>query len=158
MTKLMTRGGFYKHFKSKEGLYEEVLVAYAKHREQAAASSPIDGRDLARYIINTYVSREHLEDVDSHCPLMALPSDSSRSSDAVRQAYERVLEALVEIFSTNLDSQKQLTQRQVGLAAASTCVGAMVLARTVTDTCLADEICEAARAFANGAIIEGEHD
>jgi glutamine amidotransferase PdxT len=45
-----------------------------------------------------------------------------------------------------------MTARQQGLAIAATCVGAMVLARTVDDAELADEICEAARAFAAEAI------
>jgi hypothetical protein len=52
------------------------------------------------------------------------------------------------MFEANLRPDNGMSARQQGLAIAATCVGAMVLARTVDDPALADEICEAARAYA----------
>lgn len=148
----LTRGGFYNHFSAKKDLYAEILMAFAERQEAAIASAPQRGPALARQIVNGYVSRQHLEDLDGQCPLVALSSDVARAGPLVRAAHKKVLEALVEVFESNLAPQKNRTTRQRSLAAASTCVGAMVLARSVEDRNLADEICEAARRFAHDAI------
>ena len=150
----------YNHFKTKGDLYAMTLVAYAQGREEAAADTVACGPALAWRICDQYVSREHLDNVDGQCPLMALPSDAARAGPTVRAAYQRVLEALVEVFETNvgIDSKTGAktghktggseSARQQGLAIAATCVGSMVLARTIEDAELADEICAAARALA----------
>ena len=87
---------------------------------------------------------------------MALPSDVARAGPEVRRAYERVLEALVNIFESNAVPGIDLPPREQGLAVAATCVGAMVLARTIDDQNFADEIRDAAQAFADCVL--GWHD
>ena len=148
----LTRGGFYNHFKTKEDLYVATLVDYAMHKETGASNSSQCGPEIAWQIFDRYVSRQHLEDMGGHCPLMALPSDVARAGRRVRAAYQRVLEAMVGIFEANVGTVKNLSARQESLAIAATCVGAMVLSRTVDDSELADEICDAVRAFASDAI------
>ena len=148
----LTRGGFYNHFKTKEELYAETLVAYAKDRESDIAGFSDCGPDVALRVFNMYVSRHHLDDINGHCPLMALPSDAARAGPAVRAAYQRSLEALAAAFEKNLTQENGVSARQQGLAIAATCVGAMVLARTIDDSELADEICESARTLAATAI------
>jgi len=145
----LTRGGFYNHFKTKEELYTEILAAYAVDRRNEAPKDLSQcGPELARQMLNQYVSRQHLENVNGHCPLMALPSDVARAGPTVRAAYQEVLEALAGLFEACLKDANGTSPRQRGLAIAATCVGAMVLARTIDDEALADEICEAARSFA----------
>jgi len=149
----LTRGGFYNHFKTKDELYGETLTAFAEgRREEACESASHCGPEVARQVFNHYVSRRHLENLDGQCPLVALPSDAARAGPAVRAAYRTVLEILVGMFEANLPAGDGMSPRQRGLAIAATCVGAMVLARTVDDAELADEICDAARAFASEAI------
>lgn len=145
----LTRGGFYNHFKNKEELFAEVMVAYVEQR-RAVGGGTACGPEVAQRIFDSYVSRAHLEDVGGHCPLMALPSDVGRAGPAVQAAYRGVLEALVAALARNLEpaqgtpEQKQ-GARQDALAIAAMCVGAMVLARTIADDALADEIFAAAR-------------
>jgi AcrR family transcriptional regulator len=149
----LTRGGFYNHFKTKDELYAEALSAFAAGgREKSCDSASHCGPEVARQVFNLYVSRQHLENLDGQCPLVALPSDAARAGPAVRAAYQGVFEVLVGMFEANLQPDNGASARQQGLAIAATCVGAMVLARTVDDAELADEICEAARAFASDAI------
>ena len=148
----LTRGGFYNHFKTKEELYAETLVAYAESREADMAGASECGPEVALRVFNMYVSRDHLENINGHCPLMALPSDAARAGPAVRAAYQRSLEALAAAFENNLAPHKDVSARQQGLAIAATCVGAMVLARTIDDPDLADEICESARTLAAATI------
>jgi len=148
----LTRGGFYNHFETKSDLYVETLVDFAMQRESCAKNSEHYGPEVARQIFEKYVSRQHLENLDDHCPLMSLSSDVARAGPKVRAAYQRVLEALASVFESNVNAINTLSARQQGLAIAATCVGAMVLSRTVDDPELADEICEAARAFGADAI------
>ena len=89
----LTRGGFYNHFKTKDELYAESLTAFAKGRqEEACASTSRRGPEAARQVFDRYVSRQHLENLDSQCPLIALPSDTARAGPAVRAAYQTVFE------------------------------------------------------------------
>ena len=153
-TAALTRGGFYNHFKTKDELYAETLTAFANGRqEQGCETASRCGPEVARQVFNHYVSRQHLENLDRQCPLIALPSDTARAGPAVRSAYQTVLEILVRMFEANLQPDNGISARQQGLAIAATCVGAMVLARTVEDSELADEICEAARAFASESLV-----
>lgn len=155
----LTRGGFYHHFKTKEALYAEALDAYSAER---MADMPKDraqlGLEFAQAFLSAYVSREHLDDVNGHCPLMALPSDVARAGPGVRAAYQRVLEAMAGLFEASLAARPGLTARQQGLALTAACVGAMVLARTIEDAALADDICEATRALAYDAMAPATED
>ena len=103
-------------------------------------------------LIQRYISTTHLDDIDGHCPLMALPSDISHAGPEARAAYRQVLEAMVGYFETSLGPENGLSARQWALALSATCVGAMVLACTVDDVDLAHEICAAGAGFACAAV------
>lgn len=143
----LTRGGFYRHFATKEELYSEALLQFTcrsppekwqrKHVDPCA-----QGIALARMLVDAYLSREHLLDRDGSCPTVALPSDVSRSSAAVKRAFSKVLDMLVSVFIANLRGRDA---RERGLALVSACVGAMVVARAVDDPALADAFRKAAR-------------
>ena len=148
----LTRGGFYNHFKAKEDLYAETMRAYAVRRQNDNAQMPACGADAARGLIERYVSRQHRDDLDDQCPLMALPSDVAHAGPAARAAYQQVLESMIDFFESNLEPSDDLSARQRSMALAATCVGAMVLARTIEDDSMADDICKAAVAFAHASI------
>lgn len=83
---------------------------------------------------------------------MALPSDVARAGPNVRAAYQEVLEAMVQLFEGCLEAEHGMSARQRGLAMVATCVGAMVLSRTIDDVNFADEICEAAQKLVSDAM------
>ncbi len=143
----LTRGGFYSYFDAKEDLYAEALTAYAAQRESENPPAPERNPEIARSMVNRYVSRGHLDDLDGHCPLIALSSDVSRSGSNARAAYQQVFEGLVKVFEHNHVPDSGQSSRQQALALAATCVGAMVVSRTIEDLPLADEICDAVRRF-----------
>ena len=149
----LTRGGFYNHFKSKDDLLVEVLAAYTQERrEEAPEDMSACGPEIARQMFNQYVSRQHLNDLEGHCPLIALPADVTRAGSTVRAAYQDVLTALVQMFEGCLETNDIMSARERALAVAATSVGAMVLARTIDDAVLADEICDATRKLAEDVI------
>ncbi len=147
----LTRGGFYNHFPNKDALYAEAVASFLNGRGKAwrdAAGVDPQNADATsvRDMIESYLSSEHLGDLDGQCPMIALPSDTARASDKVRGAYTDLLRAMVWLFEHN--GADKGAQRQKALSLAATCVGGMVLARTVGDTALSEEIRTAARASA----------
>jgi TetR/AcrR family transcriptional regulator, transcriptional repressor for nem operon len=141
----LTRGGFYHHFANKEELYSEAIASYARCNPTLNFAAP--ARQIALQMVNAYLSRQHLEDLDRHCPMIALPSDVARAGPAVRRTYEMLLSGMVGLFERGVDPADG-DARQAALALAALCVGGMVLARTLEDDDLAGAIREAARRVA----------
>lgn len=150
----LTRGGFYNHFKNKEALYSEAVTSFlmgrgAKWRSDAGIDMAGLDPQMARQMIESYLSAEHLTDVDGQCPMIALPSDVARAKDSVGQSYQVLVEAIVGLFETGLAKQSP-TPREAALSIAALCIGGMVLARTVPDAQLSEDIRAAAKQTALG--------
>lgn len=79
--------------------------------------------------------------------MIALPSDAARAGPTVRRTYETLLRGMVGMFKAGIEPADR-DARQAALAMAALCVGGMVLARTLEDDGLAEEIREAARTLA----------
>ena len=86
---------------------------------------------------------------------MGLPSDAARGSSEVKAAYGRVLEGMVAAFESSIRVREGESAWRKALAITASCVGAMVLARTIDDNDLADEICQATRDNAFEVIGQG---
>jgi TetR/AcrR family transcriptional regulator, transcriptional repressor for nem operon len=148
----LTHGGFYKHFSAKEDLYNVAVLEFIRsdtpERWQAKHISPkAIGEDLARMILDAYLSRDHYDEREASCPMIALPSDVARGNGVVKKAFREVLEMMAGAFAANLPDGNQ-TSRQQALALVALAVGGMVLARAIDDKPLSDEIRESARAHA----------
>ena len=59
-------------------------------------------------VVDAYFSRHHFDERETCCPLIALPSDVMRGTDA---SYREVLEKLVEIFMDDLDEPQRREAR-----------------------------------------------
>ncbi|MEW9573180.1 TetR/AcrR family transcriptional regulator [Rhodanobacter sp. Si-c] len=154
----LTRGGFYNHFRTKEELFVEAVAAYQDF-------NPVDrwpqldfdpgrrGAAFARQMVDVYLSREHLDDIDGHCPMIALPSDVARASPGVKHAYRGLLERMAGMLAQSAGAPAGTqTARRRGLALAALCVGGMVLARTIEDDTFREEIRAATRTMAHELI------
>ena len=145
MTKAgLTRGGFYNHFKNKEELFSEAVDSFlmgrgAKWREDAGIDMTDLKPEMAQHMIDAYLSRKHLGDLDGQCPMIALPSDVARGDTATQESFQRLLEAMVWLFETNMQPQSGET-RQDAQALAALCVGGMVLAKALPDSDLAESV------------------
>ncbi len=147
----LTRGGFYNHFKNKDELYAEAVVSFLNGRGKIwrddAGVDPVNGGpETVRAMIQSYLSPEHLGDLDGQCPMIALPSDVARATPQVRSAYETLLRAMIGLFEHNCRTTSH--ERQTALALSALCVGGMVLSRTIDEPALADELRAAARDLA----------
>jgi AcrR family transcriptional regulator len=142
----LTRGGFYSYFKSKGDLYAEAIIDILNKKQLLSSDGMrIDPRavDNAAQFVRDYLSLEHFEDIDESCPLIAFPSEFLSREHRVRQAFETVLRVMIDVFEQALQRNGPAA-RDRARAIAALCVGGMVLARTIEDRALADELREAA--------------
>jgi hypothetical protein len=93
-------------------------------------------------VVDAYLSREHLDDVEGSGPLIGLPSDAARSGKGVKSAYRQVAESMIRLFESNLSGPEAHEQ---ALVFVSLCVGGMVLARGIDDDSLGSELRDAAQ-------------
>lgn len=134
----LTRGSFYSYFASKTDLYAEA-VARTVDSKRSNGHAPQFSPDQ---IIRAYLSDHRFENIEGGCPMIALPSDISHTSRPVRQAFESVLRLMIDTFARSLLQQARPT-RDSAIAIASMCVGGMILARSIEDRALSEEIREA---------------
>jgi TetR/AcrR family transcriptional regulator, transcriptional repressor for nem operon len=102
----------------------------------------LSSTDVGPQVVRAYLSRQHFEDVENSCPMVALPSDVARSHKAAKRVFQTVFLAMVSALERSLPTKKK-SRQDSGQALAALCVGGMVVARAMVDTALADELREA---------------
>jgi len=152
----LTRGGFYNHFKSKRALFSEAVSSFlmgrgAVWRDDAGVDLSNLRPEMAQQMVDAYLSNEHLGDIDGQCPMIALPSDIARADPDTQASFEKLLTAMIWLFETTMPAETP-GRRENALAAASLCVGGMVLARTLPTSELAEEVRAATLQAANAVI------
>lgn len=152
----LTRGGFYNHFRNKGELYGEAVSSFllgrgAQWRDEAGIDISSLCPDMVRQMMQSYLSKAHLEDVDGQCPMIALPSDVARAKESVKDSYQKLLEAMVWLFENGLED-KDDDAREKALSLSALCIGGMVIARTLPDSELANEVRNAAQKAADNLI------
>lgn len=149
----LTRGGFYAHFSSKEEVFAAATASFlsgrgAIWREEAGVDPTAMQVEMAQRMVASYLSREHLEQVEDQCPLIAYATDVARAGPHVRESYRELLEGMVSLFEANLPGEGA-GARDRALSLAALCVGGMVVARALPGTEIAEGIRQAALADAN---------
>jgi TetR/AcrR family transcriptional repressor of nem operon len=147
----LTRGGFYSYFKSKSDLYAEVLGCFFTDPEWKSCWEGVhvdlSSTDVGPQVVRAYLSRQHFEDVENSCPMVALPTDVARSGISAKRAFETVFKAMVSVLERSL-VQKGRNRRIAAQSIAALSIGGMVVARTMVDRELADELRAACTAVA----------
>jgi TetR/AcrR family transcriptional repressor of nem operon len=143
----LTHGGFYKHFASKEQVVEEsvalAIESMVDSIDRTLSASPgIRGLQAA---ITEYLGVEHRDNAASGCPFVALGSEVARSSDTVREATTAGFLKMVNSMASQLDGVSATAARKDALVMLSTMIGAMTMARIVTDSSLSASILRQAR-------------
>jgi len=139
----LTHGGFYSYFDSKSDLYAEVLGCFFTDPEWKSCWEGVhvdlSSSDVGPQVVRAYLSRQHFEDVENSCPMAALPSDVARSGETAKRAFETVFKAMVSVLERG-QIEKNRGRRSRAQAIAALCVGGMVVARSMDDRALADEL------------------
>ncbi|MFT4047551.1 MAG: TetR/AcrR family transcriptional regulator [Solimonas sp.] len=142
----LTHGGFYAHFGSKDALFAEAIAAASAQtqdslRKTIESAEPGHEREA---LIQRYLSPQHRERADRGCPIAALGADIARQGVRTRRSFEAQIEALIDIAAGVSDAPER-ERRGEAIRMIATMVGALLMARAVRPSDLADEILDAAR-------------
>jgi TetR/AcrR family transcriptional repressor of nem operon len=137
----LTRGGFYKHFASKE----EVLAQASTHAIDGVAATIStavrqrrNGTPLQR-VLDAYLTTQHRDHPERGCLFAAIGPELAREGEAVRAAAAEGLERMLDVF------QQDMT-RADAVVALSASVGALMLARLAPDATASKTILQQVRA------------
>ncbi len=143
----LTHGAFYAHFASRDAMLAEAA-------DRAGAESFDRARELVSTVpaersleclIHSYLSPEHLQDIESGCPMAALGSEMPRQSAEVRRVATGRIKEMLDLVARTVQDAGPGEAREQSLVTVATMVGALVLARAVDDPALSAAFCEAAR-------------
>ncbi len=147
----LTHGGFYSYFESKSDLYAEALGCFFTDPEWKncwdGVHVDLASTQAGAQVVRAYLSRQHFEDIENSCPMVALPTDVARSGEKAKRAFETVFKAMVSILERSTVRNNR-RRRVTAQAIAALSIGGMIVARTIDDRKLADELRSACMAVA----------
>jgi TetR/AcrR family transcriptional regulator, transcriptional repressor for nem operon len=149
----LTHGGFYSYFESKSDLYVEVLGCFFTDPEWKSCWEGVhvdlSSTDVGSQVVRAYLSRQHFEDIENSCPMVALPTDVARSGVDAKRAFETVFKAMVSVLERSMTQNGNRRNRHIAAQSiAALSIGGMIVARTIVDRALADELRAACTAMA----------
>ena len=142
----LTHGGFYAHFGSREAMLAEAADragadGIATLARIAGAAAP---DQALQALIRGYLSRTHIEQPETGCPVAALGSDMPRQAPEVRRAATVRIKELIDLIARQSPDWGQPGAHDQALVTMSTMLGALVLARAVDDPRLSEAVRKAA--------------
>jgi TetR/AcrR family transcriptional regulator, transcriptional repressor for nem operon len=141
----LTHGAFYAHFESREAMLAEAADRAGAEANALAASviaaSPSD--QALQALIYVYLSKEHLESIETGCPISALGSEMPRQSPEVRRAATLRIKEMIDLVARQMPDWGQPTAHERALAMVASMVGTLILARAVDDSAMSDALCKA---------------
>ena len=137
----LTVGGFYKHFDSRDDLVAEAVgSAFGnwKRKMDAAASGgpPVTYEKLIR----DYLNEAHRDNPGAGCAYSALAPEIARSDKKTRAVTSEQVRNDIQLIAGLLPVEDKRTARSRAIVTFSALVGAMSLARAVSDEALSREI------------------
>ena len=137
----LTHGGFYGHFASKEALLGEAagraLDGAGDEWRTRMAAHPDDPLGA---VVRAYLSPAHRDNPGIGCAMSALGADIARAGPAVRDAVTERARAQFALLAQAAPGDSGEERRARAIATYAAMIGAMVLARTVSDPALSEEI------------------
>ena len=139
----LTHGGFYGHFSSKEELVAlaslramgETVAKWEKVVDEAPGN-PLEA------LAKSYLSLRHHDHPETGCLLAALGSELARQPSSVRDAVREGQQQFFALLTRIVPGQTKAARKKKAIAVLATMIGGMVLARTVSDPQLRQEILE----------------
>jgi TetR/AcrR family transcriptional repressor of nem operon len=146
----LTVGGFYKHFDSRDALVAEaVSSAFGAWKRQVDAAA--SGGPPVSYakLIDDYLNEAHRDDPGAGCAFSALAEEIARSDKRTRAlASEQIrndIQLLADLLPRKAKDENKAAARSKAILTFSALVGAMALARAVSDEALSREILKAVK-------------
>jgi TetR/AcrR family transcriptional regulator, transcriptional repressor for nem operon len=142
----LTNGAFYAHFDSKEDLVREVLRDAQVGGKQKLRAN-LEAKVPLETALRDYLSGRHRDNAGFGCPAAALVAEIARHPRKTRDAFSENITSIVALMAEQLPGSPE-ARRLKARAIYAMMVGALQLARAVSDKKLSDEILEDAIAAA----------
>ena len=142
----LTHGGFYVHFASREAMLAEAAdragaeAVDASQRIAATAPPP----QALEALLQAYLSKQHIEGIETGCPIAALGSEMPRQAPEVRRAATRRIKEMIDVVARQSPDWGRPGAHERALVTMATAVGTLLLARAVDDPRLRDALRDAA--------------
>jgi TetR/AcrR family transcriptional regulator, transcriptional repressor for nem operon len=138
----LTHGGFYRHFASKDQLVAEACAeAVESVAEMFEGALARHGKSNGlKAVAARYLSARHRGAPANGCPFAALGSELVRADAATRARATEGLSRIVDILASGYAGIRPDAAKRRALVALSTMVGALTLARLVTEPALSDQL------------------
>ena len=137
----LTVGGFYKHFDSRDHLVAEaVSSAFGTWQRQLDAAES-GGPPLSyEKLIDEYLHEAHRDNPGTGCAISALAGEIARSDKRTRALASEEIRNNLKLIAGLLPCKDKRVARSNAIITYSALVGAMSLARAVSDEALSREI------------------
>ena len=142
----LTHGAFYSQFESKEAVVAEAVRLAFDESRQAFERSSKDGKNgnALASIVALYLARSHRDSPGNGCVVAALGADIARQPKRVRAAFTKALKEVLEILTGLVPGGTASRRYDDALTLFSGMVGALILARAVSEESLSRRILETA--------------
>ncbi len=136
----LTHGGFYAHFRSKDDLVEAALQEAARQMDEETAKVH-DSNSSLTALIGRYLSRTHRDNPGHGCALPTVAAELGQLGKA-SPTTDRIVRDRLSLIEGELDGP-DASDRSILILAAM--VGALQLARSVSDPAMSERILKATR-------------
>jgi len=140
----LTHGGFYRHFDSRDELVAEAIERALMEGGRVVEALANSKHSSLATLVDGYLSAAHRDGLAASCAVTTLAGDVARSNDRARSAYTRQVGAYLELLTRLIAGDKEKLRRAKAIAALSTLVGAVSMARAMNDEKLSREILKSA--------------
>lgn len=126
----LTHGGFYKHFSSREDLVVQAVTAALEQGMLKGEADP--ERDLAT-VVAAYLSKRHRDNPGAGCAMGALLGDVSRAGEETKNVYTEFVRRQFAKLARLVNQARGRKAQDDAIVILSTLLGALGLARAVSD-------------------------
>jgi TetR/AcrR family transcriptional regulator, transcriptional repressor for nem operon len=138
----LTHGAFYGHFRSKDDLIAQA-IGHAEGSQPAAATDNIGDW------FDTYLSSAHRDHPDLGCPMAALAGFMRDQAPEAQAAMAQRVAAQIDTLAAEMPGANAAKRRRAAIGSWSAIVGAVILARSINDSALSDELLAETRVWIN---------
>ena len=150
----LTVGGFYKHFGSRDDLVAEAVnSAFGGWQRRLEAAKSGGGSVSLAKLIDEYLNEMHRDNPGSGCAFSALAPEIARSDKRTRSLTSEQVRSDVQLIATLLSGRDKRAARSRAILIFSALVGAMSLARAVSDEALSREMLETVGALLKNSAV-----
>lgn len=139
----LTHGAFYAHFASREAMLAEAADRAGAESNALAARviATVPPGESLQALAETYLSKAHVQGMETGCPISALGSEMPRQSPEVRRAATLRIKEMIDLVARQFPDWGQPAAHERALVTVSTLVGTLILARAVDDPALSEALC-----------------